>query len=88
MIELESRSLSCAPQRAYPVLYKGLEVGLYIPDLIVHDSIIVEIKSIDRITNVEIAQVLNHLRITKLPVGLILNFKRPKLEWKRIALSL
>jgi len=44
-------------------------------------------KVIEKITDLEIGQVLNYLKITGLKVGLILNFKRPKLEWKRIVLS-
>jgi len=48
--------------------------------------VIVDAKVIDRITDVERGQMLNYLRITKLRVGLILNFKHPRLEWERILL--
>jgi len=48
--------------------------------------VIVDAKVIDRITDVERGQMLNYLRITKLRVGLILNFKHPRLEWERIVL--
>ncbi len=44
-------------------------------------------RPIDRITNIERRQMLNYLRITRLPAGLIINFKKPKLEWERIILS-
>ena len=50
------------------------------------DQVIVDAKVIDRITDVERGQMLNYLRITKLRVGLILNFKHPRLEWERILL--
>jgi GxxExxY protein len=43
-------------------------------------------KTIDRITDVECGQMLNYLRITKLRVGVILNFKHPEPEWERIVL--
>ena len=47
----------------------------------------VDTKTIERITDIERGQMLNYLRITGLPVGLIINFKKPKLEWERIILS-
>ena len=51
-----------------------------------YDQVVVDAKVIDRITDVERGQMLNYLRITKLRVGLILNFKHPRLEWERIVL--
>lgn len=45
---------------------------------------VVDTKVIERITDHEIGQMLNYLKITGLPVGLILNFKRSRLEWKRV----
>jgi GxxExxY protein len=48
--------------------------------------VIVDAKVIDRITDFERGQMLNYLRITKLRVGLIINFHKPKLEWERIVL--
>jgi GxxExxY protein len=59
---------------------------LFIPDLIAFDQVVVDAKVIDRITDVERGQMLNYLKITKLRVGVILNFKTPKLEWERIVL--
>ena len=54
--------------------------------LIAFDSIIVDTKVIDRITDHERGLMLNYLRITKLRVGRILNFKHRKLEWERLVL--
>ena len=73
-------------QRNFPVLFRGEHVGLFIPDLIVFGSVIVDAEVIDRITDHERGQMLNYLRITKLRVGLILNFKNARLEWERIVL--
>ncbi len=61
-------------------------MGLFIPDLIAYDTVVVDAKVIDRITDIEHGKMLNYLRITKLRVGVILNFKNPKLEWERIIL--
>ena len=73
-------------QRRFPVLFRGVEVGEFIPDLIAFGSVIVDTKVIDRITDHERGQMLNYLRITKLRVGLILNFKNARLEWERVVL--
>jgi GxxExxY protein len=73
-------------QRRFPVFFRGVEVAEFIPDLIVFGSVIVDTKVIDRITDHERGQMLNYLRITKLRVGLILNFKNARLEFERIVL--
>ena len=73
-------------QRRFPVLFRGVEVGEFIPDLIAFGSVIVDTKVIDRITDHERGQMLNYLRITKLRVGLIVNFKNARLEFERVVL--
>ncbi len=73
-------------QRRFPVHFRGVEVGEFVPDLIAFGSVIVDTKVIDRITDRERGQMLNYLRITKLRVGLILNFKNARLEFERIVL--
>ena len=57
------------------------------PDLIAYSQIIVDTKTVERITDHERGQMMNYLRITKLPLGLVINFKHRKLEWVRIALT-
>jgi GxxExxY protein len=73
-------------QRRFPVFFRQVAVGEFIPDLISFGSVIVDAKVIDRITDHERGQMLNYLRITKLRVGLILNFKHARLEWERVVL--
>jgi GxxExxY protein len=73
-------------QRRFPVFFRGVEVGEFVPDLIAFGSVIVDTKVIDRITDHERGQMLNYLRITKLRVGLILNFKNARLEFERVFL--
>jgi GxxExxY protein len=87
VVELSLRGMSCQQQRCFNVVYKGTKVGEYIPDLIANDAIIVEPKVIDKISDHERGGMINYLRITGLPVGLILNFRRAKLEWKRVILT-
>ena len=86
VIEFLLRKIPFKQQSPYDVLYKGHKIGLFIPDLIVFDSLVVDTKVIDKITDHERGLMLNYLRITALRVGVILNFKHRKLEWERIAL--
>lgn len=83
-VELKERNIPFSQQQRFPVLYKGVVVGEYVPDLIVLDQVVVEMKTVDRITDHELGQMINYLRITGRQVGLIINFKRAKLEWKRV----
>ena len=73
-------------QRRFPVFFRGVEVGEFIPDLIAFGSVIVDAKVIDCITDHERGQMMNYLRITGLRVGLILNFKHARLGWERVVL--
>jgi len=79
-------SIAFDQQRRFPVVFRGVEVGEFVPDLIAFGVVNVDTKVIDRITDHERGQMLNHLRITKLRVGLILNFKNARLEWERVVL--
>lgn len=86
VVECGLRQLPFEQQRCFAVNYKSVKVGEYIPDLIVGGAVIIDTKVIDRITDHEGGQMLNYLRITGLRVGLIINFKHPKIEWERIVL--
>ena len=86
VVEFGLKGISFKQQPRFDVIYKGVKVGDYIPDLIAFDKIVVEAKTIKRITDVERGQILDYLKITQLRVGLILNFKHPKLEWERVVL--
>jgi GxxExxY protein len=86
VVEFGLRDIPFQQQPVFDVLYKGHKVGLFIPDLITFESVVVDTKVIERITNHERGLMLNYLRITGLRVGVILNFKNAKLEWERIAL--
>jgi GxxExxY protein len=86
VVEFGLRGIACAQQPQFDLMYKGVKVGVYVPDLIVMDKIVVDTKAIERITDHERGQMLNYLKTTGLRVGVILNFKHAKLEWERIVL--
>jgi GxxExxY protein len=85
-VEFGLRNIPFRQQALFDVLYKEHKIGFFIPDLIAFDAVVVDTKVIDRITDHERGLMLNYLRITKLRVGVVLNFKHPKLEWERIVL--
>ncbi len=84
VVEFGYRNIPFLQQPRYPLIYRGVQVSEYVPDLIAFELVIVDTKVIERITDYEIGQMLNYLRITGLPVGLILNFKNSKLEFRRV----
>lgn len=72
--ELRQRNLIPDEQRCLIVNYKGMEIGEYVPDVIVNDKIILELKSCRCIAPEHKAQLLNYLAITGYRVGYVLNF--------------
>ncbi len=86
VVEWKLRDIPFRQQPRFPVLYKGNKVGEYIPDLIVDDQVIVDIKVVEKLGNHEYGQMINYLKITGLQVGLIINFRFAKLQWKRVVL--
>jgi len=87
MVEFGLRNVPVQQQPRFDVIYKSVRIGEYVPDLIAYGKVVVDTKVIDRTTDHESGQMLNYLRICRLPVGLILNFKRAKLERERVVLS-
>jgi GxxExxY protein len=88
MIELKSRGLRVENQHPLKVRYKEQIVGEYFADLLVEGRVIVEIKAATNLLKAHQAQLLNYLRATGVPVGLLVNFTRNKAEIKRMVLDL
>ncbi len=85
-MELSERGIPFVPQKRIQISYKGQQLQKeYIADFLCHNQIVVEIKAIQSITVNEEAQVLNYLKATQHPLGLLINFGAPQLEWKRYA---
>ena len=85
-VELRLRGIPYEQQPRYEVIYKGVMVGEYVPDLIVAGEVVVDAKVIECIMNHELGQMVNYLKITGLRIGLIINSAKSKLEWKRVSL--
>jgi len=85
IVELGRRHIPFESQKKLDVFYKGIKLDkIYFPDFVCYEQIVVELKVVPRITNIEVSQLLNYLKITKKRLGLLINFgAEPRLEWKR-----
>ena len=84
LVELRKRGLKAEPQFPITVKYKDEVVGDYFADIMVEDKIILEIKAIESLSKIHEAQLLNYLRATGITIGLLINFKHPKADIKRL----
>jgi len=83
-IELTSRNIPYKSQPKVKVFYKGNELKkYYIPDFLVYNDIIVEIKAEKQLTNIDEAQIINSLKNSKKKIGLLINFGENSLKFKR-----
>jgi GxxExxY protein len=82
ILELEEIGLKALKQHSIKVYYNGKEVGEYFADIIVENSVIIELKAVDKLAEIHEAQLLNYLKATNIEVGLLLNFGT-KAEYKR-----
>ena len=83
LIELRKASLETESQKPITVYYDDEIVGEFVADIIVNDTIILELKSVRRVIKAHEVQLVNYLVATGKPVGLILNFGERKVEIKR-----
>ena len=84
IVELKRNNILFSQQKIFRVYYKSVHIDDYIPDLLVNDELVVEIKVVENICDEHIGQVNNYLKISGCSLGMILNFKHSKLEWKRV----
>jgi GxxExxY protein len=79
-VEFKVNSLPFKRQAGIPLYYKGELISEHRPDLIVDDAVIVEIKSVENLAPIHVAQMLTYLKVTSLQTGLILNFNSPTMK--------
>ena len=88
LIEIRVSGLKVENQVPINVKYKDNNVGEYFADLLVEEKVIVEIKTVEKLTNIHEAQLLNYLNATGIKIGLLVNFRDRKAEIKRMVLNL
>ena len=88
-IELGLREIPFVAKQAIDIYYKGTKLKkTYIPDLLVFERIAVELKSVSELTKEHEAQLLNYMRLSRLPIGYLINFAPlEEVEWKRFLIS-
>jgi GxxExxY protein len=84
-IELKSRGIPFKSQVPLPIYYKNqLIQKCFVADMICYEKIIIELKAISKLSNIESAQIINYLKATNIKLGLLINFGSSiKMEWKR-----
>lgn len=88
LIELKIRGLKADKQVPIKVSYKDNLVGEYFADIFVENQVIIELKTVEKLTNNHEAQLLNYLKATGIKVGILVNFKQRRAEIKRMVLNL
>jgi GxxExxY protein len=83
LIELKKEGLKAESQKDITVNYEDEVVGEFKADILVEDTVILELKSVKQITQAHEVQLVNYLVATGKPIGLILNFAEQKVEVKR-----
>ena len=84
VIELGERGHSINQQKVFKVEYRGRQIGMLVPDLIIDDIVIADPKVVSEFNDTHLAQMTGYLALTRLRLALLLNFKYTKLRWKRV----
>src|SRR5207237_3268932 len=87
IIEMRKSGLTVAQQKVIEVRYDDCVVGTYVADVVVEGTVLLEIKAVKFFDEIHTAQCLNYLKITSLPLCLLINFGRPRVDIKRVILT-
>jgi GxxExxY protein len=84
LLAMIDNGLKVTTDRGYEVVFHGRKIGMFVPDLIVEDAVIIELKAVEHLLAEHQAQLINYLAVTGMQVGLLINFGKRKLEYKRM----
>lgn len=84
IIDLKEKGYRCSTEVSIPVYYKDHKIGRQRVDLLVDDTLMVELKAIPKIYDTHLGQAFNYLSLFNLDIGLLINFGARKLEFKRV----
>ena len=85
LIALSQKGLKVISEKTFEIFYKRHRVGLYRPDIIVEDKIILELKAVPEVSNLNLAQLISYLNITKYELGILINFGGSSPYFQRVA---
>ncbi len=83
LITLKQKGLRVETEQPFEVSYRGIVIGRYNADIVVEKTVIIELKCCENLIPEHQAQLFNYLKVSQLPIGLLINFRRRKLEYKR-----
>lgn len=83
MVLFRKENIEANQQYPINVYFEDKKVGEYYADIFVENKIILELKTIENISGIDRAQIINYLKATKIQVGYLINFGTKKLEYER-----
>ena len=83
-IAMKQKGLNVFTEQSYEVVFREHKIGRYVADIVVENLIIVELKCCSSLLPEHQAQLINYLKASKIKIGLLVNFSRPRLEYKRL----
>lgn len=86
-IEFGERDIAFEQNKGFDLKHRDQVIGQFVTGLIAYDKVIVDCRNVDRINHHDRNQMINLLKVSGLEVGIVLNFKRPKLEWERVVFT-
>ena len=84
VIALRAKGMIVENEKPISVMFRGQSIGQFYADLFVDNKVIVELKAVSALAPEHSAQTINYLKATSIEVGMLINFGRPKIEYKRL----
>jgi GxxExxY protein len=83
-VAIKEKGLKIETEKRFKVMFRGCKIGVYIADLVVAESVIVEVKCCESLLGEHQAQLINYLKVSGILVGLLVNFGKRKVKFKRL----
>ncbi|MBS3921107.1 MAG: GxxExxY protein [Deltaproteobacteria bacterium] len=87
LLELTSRGIKVDMEKVFDLTYKGKKIGNHRLDLIIEDKIVVELKTVERFAPHHTAQLLSYLKASGYRLGILVNFSKAKVEYRRVVMG-
>jgi GxxExxY protein len=84
--ELSTRGMKIETQKVIDLIYKDKRVGTHRLDIVVHDRVVIELKTVDRFSIHHKAQLTSYLKASGYRLGILVNFSRSKVEYQRVVI--
>ena len=84
LLAMREKNMEVEIEKPFEVVFRNKAIGKYQADLVVEKKVIVELKCCESLVSEHQAQVFNYLRVSRLPIGLLVNFRHRKLEYQRL----